>query len=225
MRLRALIGCTALACFIGLAAFPGAAVSDPATLSFTWPGTLIGVGPHERSLLVHWVGDSGCAPAAPAPTVTAQAVEGPNSVAVTVTVTFALTEPPPPTNLCAGVGLSGTAVATLNTPLAGRTVTGVAIQNGGIQATFVVGPGSAMMPNLVGLSPHQARLMMSNWPGSPPGSEGLGGVVARRIHRREALPVVVAQKPQAGMPLWRADPIPESHSHHRPTVVVLTVAG
>jgi hypothetical protein len=27
------------------------------------------------------------------------------------------------------------------------------------------------------------------------------------------------------MPLWRADPIPESHSHHRPTVVVLTVAG
>jgi hypothetical protein len=175
-------------------------------------GLLLAVGPAGRSLTVAYTdaGAEGCGLFGVSPSV----VETTASVSVTLTATVGVL---PPGVACADdlVGLDQTVVIPLSAPLAGRAVEGLALQ-GGVFDWYgeVMAP---TLPSLLGLSPLDARLMLSPPPGTPAGEPfGFGPVAfvdhtARHAAAR-ALATVVAQKPKPGTPLRRG------------MVVVLTLA-
>jgi hypothetical protein len=173
-------------------------------------GQLLAVGPAGRSLTVAYPGAAmqGCGLFGVAPGV----VETAASVTVTLTATVGVL---PPGVECADGLVGGTVVVPLAAPLAGRAVEGLALQGGAFD--FYGGSVGPTIPSLVGLSPLDARLMLSPPPGALAGEPfGFGPVAlvdhtARHAGAR-ALATVVAQKPAPGTPLRRG------------LIVVLTVA-
>jgi hypothetical protein len=173
-------------------------------------GLLLAVGPAGRSLTVSYTdaGIQGCGLFGVAPAVAETAA----SVSVTLTATVGVL---PPGVSCADDLVGGTVVVPLAAPLAGRAVDGLALQGGAFDWYGEV--AAPTIPSLVGLSPLDARLMLSPPPGTPGGEPfGFGPVAlvdhtARHAGAR-ALATVVAQKPAPGTPLRRG------------MIVVLTVA-
>ena len=175
-------------------------------------GLLLAVGPAGRSLTVAYTdaGVQGCGLFGVSPSV----VETAASVSVTLTATVGVL---PPGVACADdlVGLGQTVVVTLSAPLAGRAVEGLTVQGGVFDWYGEV--AAPTIPNLVGLSPLDARLMLSPPPGTPAGEPFGFGPVALVDHTdrhagARAHATVVAQKPEPGTPLRRG------------MIVVLTVA-
>jgi len=193
---------------IGLLALTGASgrADTQQTVDSQIPGLLVGVGPGQRSLTVAW--DNALAQGCGAPTVTPSVVETGDSVSVVLTAQETAL---PPEDSCGGVGLMGTVTVPLTAPLGGRALEGLELRGG----AFYRG-GGAMMPSLVGLSPYDARLMLSPPPGEPAGAsfaDGPVGLVDHQTrHSQAGLASVVAQRPLAGKAI------------RRHMIVVLTVA-
>jgi hypothetical protein len=192
-----------------LAAGAASSGAQGATAQEPISGMLLAVGPSGRFLLVAYPGaaDQGCGLFGVAPEVAETAA----SVTVTLTATVGVL---PPGVACADGLIGGTLVVPLAAPLAGREVEGLALQ-GAVFDSF--SGGGPTIPSLVGLSPLDARLMLSPPPGVTPGEPfGFGPVAlvdrnARHAGAR-ALATVVAQKPAPGTAI------------HRGMLVVLTVA-
>jgi hypothetical protein len=195
-----------------LAAAAASSVAQGTTTQAPISGLLLAVGPAGRSLTVAYTDADvhGCGLFGVSPTV----VETAASVTVTLTATVGVL---PPGVACAAdlVGIGQTVVVPLSAPLAGRAVEGLALQGGVFDWYGEV--AAPTIPSLVGLSPLDARLMLSPPPGVAPGEPfGFGPVAlvdhsARHAGAR-ALPTVVAQKPAPGTPIRRG------------MIVVLTVA-
>jgi len=187
---------------IGLLGFIGASSNADAqqTVDSQIPGQLIGVGPDQRTLIVEWNNNDvqGCG----TPVVTPTVVETAASVSVTLT---AVDDALAPGTSCGGVGLVGTVTATLAAPLAGRTIEGLQIQGGAFDQFRT---RTETMPDLVGLSPVDARLMLSLPPGVPKGqlfNDGPVGLVDHYVRQSHAgvLASVIAQQPKPGKPMRR----------------------
>jgi hypothetical protein len=173
-----------------------------ATVSGPLHGNLLGVGPDQGSLIVGW--DESDAPGCGVVngSVTPSVIETAESVTVTLTAEAYAN---PPNTVCPLPAGFGTITVALAAPLGGREITGLGIQGGGY------GQGSAppiRIPNLVGLSPVDSRLMMSSPRGIPAGQSfsGVGpvGLVDHHTHvSRGALAMVVAQRPRVGEPIRR----------------------
>jgi len=194
---------------IGLVVLMGAASSaqSPATTDEPIQGWLIGVGPTQRSLAVAYR-DGGCGFSSVTPLVT----ETPVSVTVTLTAQSVVQ---PPGASCPAVAWDATLTVALAAPLGGRAVSGLELQG----RAFGVPPlPTGAMPSLVGLSPYDARAMLTHPPGVPAGQPFAGGgpvgLVDHHTHRSKtgALPMVIAQRPLTGKPI------------RRDMIVVLTVA-
>ncbi len=174
----------------------------PQTIDSQIPGLLIGVGPAQRTLTVGWNNDDveGCG----TPVVTPSVVETAGSVTVTLVAQDGVL---PAGVACGGVGLAGTVTVALAAPLAGRSVEGLQVQGGAFD-WYGSGGGGSTMPDLVGLSPYDARLMLSPPPGTPTGRPFRNGPVGLVDHyasdlRAGALASVVSQKPLPGKPIRR----------------------
>jgi hypothetical protein len=178
------------------------------------PGQLASVGANPHSLVVKY------SPSVPYTSTTFPFSDCGNVVgvqpsvtetatSVTVTLTAEVTEEM--NGICALPGLTSTVAIPLPGPLAGRTINGLHVEGGAYgQSQPSSGPlpsgSSPSTPSLVGLSPRDARLLLSN-PGKPRVE-----LVIHRTHRRSGnLPTVVAQRPAAGKPMRHG------------TLVVLTV--
>jgi len=179
---------TLAAVFAGLtlAASSGA---DSATTSQQIPGVLIGLGAAQRSLQVEYTNLQ--VPlcdtiVAVAPTVD----ETPASV--TVTLTEQLAPPNTPNITCAAIELIYSTTVALPDPLNGRQILGLQLRGGGLFNDLSHGD----MPNVVGMSPYDARLMLS----PPSGGGSIIGLLDRhtRHPHNAALPTVVAQRPASG---------------------------
>jgi hypothetical protein len=173
-------------------------------------GLLLAVGPAGRSLTVAYTdaGIGGCGLLGVTPAV----VETATSVSVTLTATVGVLQPGVE---CADDLVFGTVVVPLAAPLAGRAVEGLELQGGVFD--WYGGNGRPTVPSLVGLSPLDARLMLSPPPGISTGESFAFGPVALVDHTARhasarVLATVTAQKPAPGAPLRRG------------LVVVLTVA-
>ena len=179
----------------GLLALAGATgAQGDATLSGTLHGFLLGVGPGQRSLVLGWDDSQGPGCGIVGGSVTAAASETAESVTVTVTGQGFVV---PPGAACASVLEVGSVKVALVSPLDGREVIGLTIHGQGVEPVFG-GVPTVQMPNLVGLSPLDARLMMTS-------RGGLVGLVDRHTHRSRngALAMVVAQRPGPGAPIRR----------------------
>src|ERR1039458_8158142 len=193
---------------IGLVVLMGTASSaqSPATTDEQIQGWLIGVTPTQRSLTAGYL-SGGCGFSSVTPSVT----ETPVSVTVTLTAQSVVQ---PPGVACPANLLVESTTAALAAPLGGRAVYGLELQGG----AFGVLRLAVAMPSLVGLSPYDARLMLTHPPGDlagqPFGSAGPVGLVDHhtRHSRTGALAMVIAQRPLAGKPM------------RRHMIVVLTVA-
>lgn len=182
---------------------------SPATTDQPIQGLLIGTGPKQKTLLAQYNNSTvvGCGILGVTPSVT----ETTASVSVSLIAHVGVL---PPGEGCADSLVSGTVAIPLPAPLDGRTVNGLQIQGG----AFALFPGLRMpMPNLIGLSPHDALLMLSPPPGVPPGQPFVGGPVGLVEHHTHhshpaTLASVVAQRPAAG------------DAMHRHMTVVLTIA-
>ncbi|HLW95785.1 MAG TPA: PASTA domain-containing protein [Solirubrobacteraceae bacterium] len=156
-----------------------------ATMTEQVTGTLTGVGAGQRSLDVvydnaHVVG---CGISAVTPTVT----ETNTSVDVTLT---AQVNTLPPDVACPAVLIRQAITVPLSHPLGGRHVEGLTIRGGALALTTIE---PRRMPSLVGLSPRDARLMLSAGP--PP----LLGLVTHDVRGSGAgLARVISQRPAAG---------------------------
>jgi len=157
------------------------------TMSEQITGTLTGVGAGQRSLEIYYDNThvSGCGISSVTPSVT----ETSTSVDVTLTAQVGTL---PPDVACPAVIISHSITVSLSHSLGGRDVEGLTIRGGVLALT--VGP--RRMPSLVGLSPRDARLMLSTGP--PP----LVGLVTHDVRSSGAgLARVIAQRPRAGAAL------------------------
>ncbi|HLW94186.1 MAG TPA: hypothetical protein VKS25_02300 [Solirubrobacteraceae bacterium] len=207
MRLGRLLlaGTVAIAAACGVSS----AADGDTTLQQPLQGVLVGVGPTQQSLIVQYNNEdvAGCGILGVTPTV----VEGTDSVQVSLEATV---DVQPSAVACATVLVVATISVPLPAALDGRAVTGIQVLGGALAAPAIpAAPGAAGpgMPSLVGLSPHDARLMLTPARALPHPYE----LVVHRTHRAGAgaLPRVIAQSPMAGSQLRR-----------QPTVVVVTVA-
>jgi hypothetical protein len=177
------------------------------TIDTPIPGLLIAVGPTQQTLTVAWnnARAQGCGSLVVAPSVVETATT------VTVQLIAQVTQPVPAPETCAGDAEFGTLTATLASPLAGRAVNGLQLTGGALYSDY--GPG-ATMPSLVGLSPYDARMMLSPMPADKRVPWGPVGLVDHHSGHVPggALATVIAQRPVAGRLL-----------PHR-VIVVLTVA-
>jgi hypothetical protein len=175
-----------------------------ATLQEQIPGVLVGVGPTQQSLIVEFSNAhiSGCGILSVTPSV----VETSGSVAVSLEATEDVLAPG---EACPLALVEATVTVPLSAPLDGRAVTGIHVGSGAL------GPGSAGLASLVGLSPRDARLMLTPpGDGVPPNQHPFGLIVHHTHHAGAGpLPRVIAQQPAAGKPL---------HGQH--AIVILTVA-
>lgn len=211
MRLgRLVVALLSAAGLLAAAAAPGGAQGT--TTQAPISGLLLAVGPAGRSLTVAYTdaGVQGCGLYGVSPSV----VETAASVSVTLTATVGVL---PPGVACADdlVGLGQTVVVPLSAPLAGRAVDGLVLQGGVFDWYGEV--SAPTIPSLVGLSPLDARLMLSPPPGVAPGEPFGFGPVALVDHNARhagarAFATVIAQKPAPGTAI------------HRGMLVVLTVA-
>ncbi|HEY6476079.1 MAG TPA: PASTA domain-containing protein [Polyangia bacterium] len=163
-------------------------------------GTLTSVGSGQRSLDVYYDNAhiGGCGISAVTPTVT----ETSTSVEVTLT---AQVNTLPPDVACPAVLIGQALTVPLSHPLGGRDVEGLTIRGGALALTTIE---PRRMPSLVGLSPRDARLMLSAGP--PP----LVGLVTHNVRSSgTGLARVISQRPAAGSALPT-----------RGGIVVLTVA-
>jgi hypothetical protein len=179
-----------------LALAGGETVGAATTLSEPITGALVAVGSDQRSVEVRYDNAqiSGCGILSVTPAVT----ETQTTVAVALTAQVGVL---PPDTACAAILISATISVPLSKPLAGRAVEGLALHPDG----FGLVPGR--MPNLVGLSPRDARLMLSS---GPPSSVGL---VDHYVARAGGPARVISQRPRGGAP--------RPHPHG---VVTLTIA-
>jgi hypothetical protein len=190
---------TGVALILALAATAAVgATSSSMTEQIT--GTLTGVGTGQRSLDVYYdnahIGGCGISSVTPAVTET--------NTSVQVTLTAQVNTLPPDVS-CPAVLIGQAITVPLSRPLGGRDVEGLTIR-GGVLALTTIGP--RRMPSLVGLSPRDARLMLSAGP--PP----LVGLVTHNVRSSGAgLARVIAQRPAAGSALPA-----------RGGIVILTVA-
>ena len=199
----------------GLLALLGtSSAQGDATVSGPLSGSLLSVGPNQRSLIVGWEDSQGPGCGIETDSVSASATETAASVSVTVAAQWIVDPPGVACPLSLDVG---TVTVALASPLDGRRVDGLTIQGQGFAVQWRRQPPP--MPNLVGLSPLDARLMMTNPVGVVHGEtfSGVGpvGLVDHHTHHSRtggAFAMVVAQRPLAGKPI-------RSHM-----TVVLTVA-
>ncbi|HEX4034700.1 MAG TPA: PASTA domain-containing protein [Solirubrobacteraceae bacterium] len=189
MRARrlTLLVAAGVALIIALAA--GAAVgAAPATVTEQVIGTLTGVGKNQRSLEIYYDNThvTGCGIVSVTPTVSE------TSASVDVTLSAQVNTLPPDV-ACPAIVIGHAITVTLAQPLGGRDIDGLAVRGGALTLTTV---GPRQMPSLVGLSPHDARLMLSSGP--PP----LVGLVTHAVAGRgRGLARVTAQHPRAGAAL------------------------
>jgi hypothetical protein len=173
---------------------------SPATTDQQIPGALIGVGPTQRTLIVEYTNEEllqGCGVLGMTPSVTETA----DTVSVTLTAHVGVLAPG---TFCGDSGHVWTATVPLSAPLGGRSVLGLGLQG----AAFYSGAPPPTMPNLVGLSPRDARLLLSLPRGIPAGQPfGVGPVALVDHHTRHsttgAPALVVRQRPIAGTPIRR----------------------
>ena len=172
-----------------------------ATLQESIQGLLVGVGPTQTSLTVEYSNAhiSGCVILSLTPSV----VETADSVAVSLEATEDT-----PTFACAADLRFGTITVPLAAPLDGRAVTGIQVRGGAVQ------PIAAALPSLAGLSPLDARLMLTPAADVPANQHPFGLIVRHTHHAGTGpLPRVIAQRPAAGTKL-----LPE------PVLIIVTVA-
>jgi hypothetical protein len=187
--------CVLVAATAGLLALLGASgAHGDATTTGTLHGFLLGVGPGQRSLMVGWDDSRGPGCGVLSGSVTASASETSESVTVTVTAQGIVLSPG---EACPSVLEVGRVNVALASPLHGRDVMGLTIQGQGFEPNLgeIV---QTRLPNLVGLSPLDARLMMTS-------GVGTVGLVDRHTHRSRsgALAMVVGERPQPGTPIRR----------------------
>jgi hypothetical protein len=189
VRLKVGFGLAALLGVLVLEAASSSAL-DAQTASIQVPGTLVGIGPQQRSLIVTYTNGSlpDCDQIL---SLTPSVVETTSTVSVTLSAGFSV---PGEGALNACPLVFGTVTVPLSAPLAGRAINGLQLVGGAFQAVHEVGPG---MPDLVGLAPRDARLLLTN-----PGTPIVGGLVDHRVRARDGsqLPTVIAQRPAAGKP-------------------------
>jgi len=205
MRLGRLVLLLVVAGLLILTRPPGSSAQNATTISAQAHGTLIGVGPGQRRLIVEWTntGLPGCGVYG----VTSSTTATSTSVTVTLTAQVDVLAPGTP---CGGVGQFGSVTETLAAPLGGRAINGVQLLGG---AFLLPRQGALTMPDLVGLSPNDARIMVTQ-PDIPARDRVIARVVIHRRHAKTTrrLARVIAQRPAADKPI-------------RPnTTVVLTVA-
>jgi hypothetical protein len=207
MRLGRLVLALAM---IGLVALMGTASSSAqgtVTVAEQAQGALVGVGPDQRTLIVAWTDQDfgGCGVFG----VAGSAAETADSVSVTLVAQVGVDEPG---SACGAPGQFGTVTVTLAAPLAGRAVKGLQLL-GWAFSQYNNTIAGFRMPKLAGLSPHDARFMLT-LPSLPIGERPIGGLVDHHTHHSKtgALAMVVAQRPLAGKLI------------RRHTIVVLTVA-
>lgn len=210
MRLGRLLLAVAFATAVA-SGFASTAAEGDTTLQEQILGVLVGVGPNQRSLIVEYfnANNSGCGIDGVTPTV----VETERSVAVSLA---AAEEVLPPGAGCAAavVGTSSPLTVPLSAPLDGRAVTGLRVLGGALAPPGMAGVAGPSVPGLVGLSPLDARLILTPSP-DVPGNQHPFAVIVRHTHHAGVgpLPRVISQRPAAGKPL---------HGQHM--TVTLTVA-
>jgi hypothetical protein len=198
VRRGLLILSLALAAVVVSASASTGALAD--TVSYqAVPGQLLGVGPGQRSLQVaartEWGGCESLAGVEPTVSETA--------TSVTVTLAEEVSEPTlSPGVACPAIAIIETTPVTvpLAAPLAGRAIEGLQLEGAGCSVLpFETASHPVTMPDLVGLSPRDARLLFT----AP--TPAVAGLVAHRVHRgNHSRPVVVAQRPAAGTACRRA---------------------
>ena len=178
---------TGAALVLALAA-SAAVGATSSTMSEQITGTLTGVGTGQRSLDVYYdnahIGGCGISSVTPAVTETSTSVEVTLMAQVNIL---------PADVACPAVLIGQAITVPLSHPLGGRDVEGLTIR-GGVLVLPSIGP--RRMSSLVGLSPRDARLMLSAGP------RPLVGLVTHNVHSSGGgLARVIAQRPAAGSAL------------------------